>query len=119
MENTKGITVSIDTTKIRESCVTVTNHDGLVLGKCCLDGKSQTILPVLDQALTDAHATIDDVCSIVAHCGPGSFTGIRVGVAVGKTLSLLLGIRCNGRHPWESVKIVYEKDKFACNPLQG
>jgi tRNA A37 threonylcarbamoyladenosine modification protein TsaB len=110
MEINKGITVFIDTSKIRASCVTVTNHDGLVLGTWCLEGKSQTILPV---------ATIDDIVAIKAHCGPGSFTGIRVGVAVGKMMSLLLGIGCNGCNPWESVEIVYEKDTFAYNPLQG
>jgi tRNA A37 threonylcarbamoyladenosine modification protein TsaB len=119
MEINKGITVFIDTSKIRASCVTVTNHDGLVLGTWCLEGKSQTILPVLDQALSEAHATIDDIVAIKAHCGPGSFTGIRVGVAVGKMMSLLLGIGCNGCNPWESVEIVYEKDTFAYNPLQG
>jgi tRNA A37 threonylcarbamoyladenosine modification protein TsaB len=106
MEINKGITVFIDTSKIRASCVTVTNHDGLVLGTWCL-------------ALSEAHATIDDIVAIKAHCGPGSFTGIRVGVAVGKMMSLLLGIGCNGCNPWESVEIVYEKDTFAYNPLQG
>ena len=119
MKDKKGITISIDTSAIREARVTLTGPDGLVLGECSMEGKSQTILPALEKVLADTNATIDDITGIRVHTGPGSFTGVRVGVAVAKIISLLLGIDVNGGKPWENIDILYEKDKFAANPLQG
>ena len=119
MENIHGITVFIDTSGIREARVTIIGPDGSVLGKCFMEGKSQTVLPALEKVLADTHRTIDDIIAITVHTGPGSFTGVRVGVAVAKVLSFLLGIDVNNGKPWKNIDILYEKDKFAASPLQG
>ena len=38
-----------------------------------------------------------DITEIEVHTGPGSFTGLRVGIAVATTLGKLLNIPVNGQ----------------------
>ena len=42
----------------------------------------------IDTLLQHANATLSDVGHIVVTCGPGSFTGIRVGLAVAQAMDL-------------------------------
>jgi len=53
---------------------------------------SQHLLPRLYDGLASVNCAPKDVGSIVVAAGPGSYTGIRVGAAVGKTLSYSLGL---------------------------
>lgn len=42
---------------------------------------SEKILPVIAQTLDEAHLTLENIDLIICDKGPGSFTGIRIGVA--------------------------------------
>ena len=48
---------------------------------------SQTLLPAVEQALRLAELTLDDVDAFACSVGPGSFTGVRIGVATVKGLA--------------------------------
>ncbi len=48
---------------------------------------SQTLLPMVNSCLETAKLTLDDVEKIAVANGPGSFTGIRIGVAAVKGLA--------------------------------
>lgn len=52
---------------------------------------SERLLPALEQLLLDANIEPEDLQVIAVVTGPGSFTGIRIGVATGKGLSYALG----------------------------
>lgn len=52
---------------------------------------SERLLPALEQLLLDANIEPQDLQAIAVVTGPGSFTGIRIGVATGKGLSYALG----------------------------
>jgi tRNA threonylcarbamoyladenosine biosynthesis protein TsaB len=119
MQNKKDCTISIDTSGARITKVMVMDGDGLERGSCVREGKSQTILPAIEQVVSEKQITLDDVIAITVHTGPGSFTGVRVGVAVAKMMGLLLGVDINGRKSWETTDILYEKDAFSRNPPQG
>ena len=51
---------------------------------------SQTLLPMLDEVVKAAGIELDTVDAIAIEAGPGSFTGLRIGAATVKGLSLAL-----------------------------
>ena len=48
---------------------------------------SQTLLPAVEQALKLCELTVDDIDAFACSVGPGSFTGVRIGVATIKGLA--------------------------------
>lgn len=52
---------------------------------------SQTLLPLVDAALSAAGKTVADMDAIAVSAGPGSFTGVRIGMGVAKGLALGAG----------------------------
>jgi tRNA threonylcarbamoyladenosine biosynthesis protein TsaB len=44
------------------------------------------LLPLIVEALQEAHATLDGLTGLAVSDGPGSFTGLRVGASVAKAL---------------------------------
>ncbi|MCI8631422.1 MAG: tRNA (adenosine(37)-N6)-threonylcarbamoyltransferase complex dimerization subunit type 1 TsaB [Firmicutes bacterium] len=46
----------------------------------------QNLLPMVKQLLDDCKLQIDDVAAVAVSCGPGSFTGIRIGVTTARAL---------------------------------
>ena len=53
---------------------------------------SQTLLPAMEQMLERAGLTLADMNAIAVCAGPGSFTGVRIGVATASALSYVLDI---------------------------
>ncbi len=49
---------------------------------------SQTLLPMVKTVLKKAQLTLDDIDAFAVSAGPGSFTGIRIGIALIKGLAL-------------------------------
>lgn len=57
---------------------------------------SQTLLPMIDEALKNAGHTMDDIDILAVSNGPGSFTGVRIGVSLVKGLAFNRNIKCAG-----------------------
>ncbi len=84
--------------------IDTTNRDEVTIG---IDGqmyktdsqikKAQILLPFIDETLKKQGKEITDVKEIEVNTGPGSFTGIRVGVAVAQTIAWSLNIPINGQ----------------------
>lgn len=55
---------------------------------------SQTLLPMIDSALKSAGLTVNDIDLFAVSSGPGSFTGVRIGVAAVKGIAQPLGKKC-------------------------
>ncbi len=53
---------------------------------------SKIVLPTLKQLLEEAKITFDNIESIIVVNGPGSFTGIRIGLSIVKTIGYTLNI---------------------------
>ncbi len=49
---------------------------------------SETLMPVIDRVLKECECKIDDLTFMAVTKGPGSFTGLRIGMAALKGLSL-------------------------------
>lgn len=70
-----------------------------LLGRHVLDlgkGHAEHLLAVIDKALVDAGVTYADLDAVAVSTGPGSFTGIRVGVSTARGLALALKIPAIG-----------------------
>ena len=62
-------------------------RDGAILGEYTLNHKkthSVKMLPLIEQLLADTELTLNDIDVFACGAGPGSFTGVRIGVATAK-----------------------------------
>ena len=59
---------------------------------------SQILLPLVDEVCSKNKIRLEEINAIDVNKGPGSFTGLRVGLAVVNTLSWLLDIPINGKN---------------------
>jgi tRNA threonylcarbamoyladenosine biosynthesis protein TsaB len=57
---------------------------------------AQRALVLVDEVLARAGCRAGDLTRVVCGCGPGSFTGLRIGIATARGLALGLGIACEG-----------------------
>ena len=57
---------------------------------------SQVIMPMVKDIIYDAGKTMADIDRIVVANGPGSYTGLRIGVAGVKAMCFALGCKCIG-----------------------
>jgi len=60
-------------------------------------GASQRLLPFIVELLEKEEKKLEDIKEIEVNTGPGSFTGLRVGVSVANALGWALGISVNGK----------------------
>ena len=69
-------------------------RNGKVLGE--LASRAVRILDDIDALLTEAHLGREDVDRVVVGTGPGSYTGLRIGLITARTLAFALGIPLAG-----------------------
>jgi len=71
---------------------------------------SQKLLPFIVELLEKEGKEPRDIKEIEVNTGPGSFTGLRVGVSVANAIGWVLGISVNGKdlRKGEMVDIKYE-----------
>ncbi len=55
---------------------------------------SQTLLPMVEAVLSSTNSTLKDMDYIAVSNGPGSFTGVRIGVSAVKGMAQPLNIKC-------------------------
>ena len=78
-------------------CGVAVMEDGKVLCEYTAQNKnthSTNLLPMTEAALCSAGKTIREMDAVAAVTGPGSFTGVRIGVATAKGLAHGTGIPC-------------------------
>jgi len=85
--------LSIDTSDAKEVKIKL---DDLVCSTPSNKDKSQKVLALIDKVLKSHDKTIHDITEIKVHTGPGSFTGIRVGVSVAQAIGFACSIPVNG-----------------------
>lgn len=82
------IIIALDTTAVTASVALLENE--CVIASSSVHNKlthSEKILPMIDEILKNSGYTIDDVELIAVSKGPGSFTGVRIGIATAKGLA--------------------------------
>ena len=105
--------LSIDTAS--EVCgVSILENSNLI---CQLDqatGRTHTekLMNIIEQAFRQCHLTLKDIDLLVCDKGPGSFTGIRIGIATIKAFHDSLQIPCIGVTSLEGLAYSIQKDGF-------
>lgn len=87
---------------------TIIGLDGKRLEKPTGPDKSQQVLELINQILKKNKKGLEDLTEIEVETGPGSFTGLRVGLAVANTLGWALKIPVNNKKVGELVEPEYE-----------
>lgn len=59
-------------------------------------GHAERLLPLIDECLAAASLSYDDLSKVAVTTGPGTFTGLRVGLSVARGLALALNLPCVG-----------------------
>ncbi len=87
--------LAVDTSAV---CASVAITDGnKILSECSINTgltHSRTLLPMIDSALKNGEIGLDSIDYLACSVGPGSFTGIRIGVAAIKGLADGLKKKC-------------------------
>ncbi len=82
-----------------EACSVALWNEGEIhsLFEICPREHTQRILPMVQQVLADSGLTLKDLDALAFGQGPGSFTGVRIGIGIAQGLALgadlpLLGV---------------------------
>ena len=94
----KRVALHIDTSKTKEASIAL-SIDGRTYTKHSLSStaKAQALLGLIATALREHALHTQDLKEITVVTGPGSFTGLRVGLSVANALWTLLHIPINGK----------------------
>ena len=77
-----------------KACSAAVTEDGRVLAsafQCTGLTHSRTLMPMVEAMLKNAELTLSDCDAVAVANGPGSFTGIRIGVSAAKGLAFSIG----------------------------
>lgn len=55
---------------------------------------SQTLMPMVDELLKNTGLSVNDIDAVAVNAGPGSFTGVRIGVAAVKGIAFPKNLSC-------------------------
>ncbi len=55
---------------------------------------SQTLIPMVDELLKNTGLSVNDMDAVAVNAGPGSFTGVRIGVAAVKGIAFPKNLPC-------------------------
>ena len=102
------IVLALDTSGVDCSACVYDSASDTVLGEVCETigkGHAERLMAVIDGALQQAQLPLQKVGRIAVTIGPGSFTGIRVGVAAARGFALSLGIEAVGVTTLETIAL--------------
>ena len=92
----------------RDNLKTIVGLDKDRLEKSTGPDKSQQVLKLIKEILKKNKKTFKDLTAIKVEAGPGSFTGLRVGISVANALGWVLKIPINNKKVGELVEPKYE-----------
>lgn len=87
--------LAVDTSAKSVSCAVVRDHK-IIASFYSNAGltHSQTLLPMVEDVLREANVSIEQLDALAVNAGPGSFTGVRIGVSAVKGLAFTCNLPC-------------------------
>jgi len=102
------IILEIDTSKQGEIKIALMINGDLKLIKGEFSRGSQVVLPFIVKLLEENKLSFKQIDKIQVNTGPGSFTGLRVGISVANALGYALKIPVNGKKAGEIIEPIYK-----------
>lgn len=108
--------LSVDSSSVSAS-VAITEN-GKILAESFINNgltHSQTLMPMVEKTLSDAEISIKDIDLFAIANGPGSFTGVRIGIASVKGMADALNKKCVAVSTLEAIaEPLKNEDVIAC-----
>lgn len=78
--------------------VAITEKDKLLAVSALNVGKthSQRLIPLIDNLIKSGNLVLKDIDLVAVSIGPGSFTGLRIGISSAKAIAYALGVKIIG-----------------------
>ena len=108
--------LSVDSSSVTAS-VAITENGKILSEKFINNGltHSQTLMPMVESAINDSGVSINDIDLFAITNGPGSFTGVRIGIASVKGMSDALNKKCIAVSTLEAIaEPLKNQDVIAC-----
>ncbi len=106
--------LSIESASVTASCAV--SQDENVLGEYSLSHKkthSEKLMPLIEDLMQDLSLKINDIDIIAVSEGPGSYTGLRIGAAIAKSLAFAADIKIVNVPTIKSLAAnIYDTDKL-------
>lgn len=80
---------------------------------------SETLMPIIKETLDELNLKLNNIDLVVCDKGPGSFTGIRIGVATTKAFSDSLNIKAIGISSLEALAYNVKDDGVICSLIDA
>lgn len=80
---------------------------------------SESLMPLIKQVFDKTNLTLSDIDLLVADIGPGSFTGIRIGIATIKAFADSLGIKSIGVSSLDSLTYNCQNGGVICSLIDA
>ncbi len=80
--------LAIDTSSDRAGVALFNGHDMYLRQWPSVRAQTTQVLPVIRQLITAANLTVADLAAVAVATGPGTFTGLRVGMSLAKGFAL-------------------------------
>ena len=108
--------LSVDSSSVSAS-VAITEN-GVTLAENFINNgltHSQTLMPMVEKTLNEANVSVKDVDLFAIANGPGSFTGVRIGIASVKGMADAIGKKCVAVSTLEAIaEPLKNEDCIAC-----
>ena len=104
-------------TSAKTAAAAIVEGDRILAESCVNVGltHSQTVMPMLDGMLSSARISLEEIDLFAVSHGPGSFTGIRIGIGAVKGLAQGLNRPCFGVSTLEALAYNFHGlDGFVC-----
>lgn len=112
--------LAIDTSSQNASVAILDNEEVLVeLNNDDEKTHSQKLMPMIDEIFRQSHLTLDDISLISCCVGPGSFTGLRIGIATAKAFADSKNIPVASVNSLEGLAYNLQREGIICSCIDA
>ena len=95
-------------------------EDGKIIASSFVNIKlthSQTLMPMVESTLKSAMFSVNDIDGISVSAGPGSFTGVRIGISIAKGLATPNNLPCVPVSTLEAMAYMFLSEDITVCPV--